>query len=215
MPYSNSLHIPAVAHFIWALKPKRILDIGIGMGTYGYLARMLLDITEQRVDRATWEHRIEGVEGFMGYKNPVWDYAYDEVHSGDAAELIKTLPEFDMIICIDVLEHFEQNVAHAFMENCMVKSPILVATTPNVHIPQEDWGGNAYETHRSFLTAKNFPHLLGQGAAGITDWFFCARPDARSQRVIDAVSSTPILTFPKVSLVHRIKRKLRRMSSGK
>lgn len=70
MPSSNFLQIPTVVHFALSLCPTRILDVGIGNGTYGFLLRQYLDISEQRLDRAQWQRRIDGVEVFEGLPQP-------------------------------------------------------------------------------------------------------------------------------------------------
>ena len=88
MPFSDFYHIPVVLHFALAAQPKSILDVGVGMGAYGLLLRQHLDICNQRLSREQWQLRIDGVEVFEGYRNPVWDYAYTSVIMGDAREVL-------------------------------------------------------------------------------------------------------------------------------
>src|SRR6266545_2972723 len=108
MPVSNPWHAPVVLHLVLAVHPTSILDVGIGLGTYGFLLRQYLDITRGNLDRNRWEVRIDGIEVFGGYKNPVWDYAYDSVLLGDVRSLLANIGRYDVILCNDILEHFEK-----------------------------------------------------------------------------------------------------------
>src|SRR5579872_3797635 len=106
MPTSDLQNITPIISVLHTLAPKSVLDIGCGFGKYGALAREYLDVWHGRIQRDQWQTRIEAIEGFAGYRNPLWDI-FDCVHLGDARELLVTLGKFDVILIADVIEHFE------------------------------------------------------------------------------------------------------------
>src|SRR2546430_10801137 len=174
MPTSNPWHIPVVLHFALAVKPTRILDIGIGMGAYGFLLRQFTDIVSVRINRQQWQTRIDGVEVFPAYRNPTWDFAYDQVHFGDIRDLVSSLPQYDLVMCVDVLEHFPREDSHTLIQELLKKAPTLIATTPTKEYPQGGWGGNPAETHHCLLTKQDFPCLVAVEVTGETTCFVCS-----------------------------------------
>ena len=173
MPLSNPEHIPVVLHYVQACQPLRILDVGIGTGSYGLLMRQSLDIGYGRVQRVEWQVQIHGVEIFDGYRNPVWNYAYDQVHMGDIRQLLPQLGTYDLVLCNDVLEHFPRNEAQDLVKKLLAKSKVLVATTPNRDYPQGAWGGNEAETHHCLLNRTDFPGLVAETVTGVTTCYVC------------------------------------------
>ncbi len=175
MPLSNTFHLPVVVQFVSTLMPKTLLDAGIGMGVGGYLMRMHCDINAGRLKKAEWQTRIEGIEIFDAYRNPVWDYAYDKVHIGDIRSVLATLPNFELITCLDVLEHFPRDQARLVVRRFLEHAPVLIATTPNIRWPQGAVFGNEAETHHSDLDTSDFTHLVAQVKTGDTTCFVCCR----------------------------------------
>jgi 2-polyprenyl-3-methyl-5-hydroxy-6-metoxy-1,4-benzoquinol methylase len=174
------------------LKPRRILDIGVGMGSYGFLLRQHLEIAEGRLDKETWTTQIDGIEIFEGYRNPVWDYAYDQVLLGDVRSLIGELGRYDLILCNDVLEHFHKPEAISIVRNLLDHGSVVIATTPNRVIPQGAWGGNDAETHRCLLTRSDFPYLITWLPAGVTNCYVCSMHDSFQTRIRRAVITCPV-----------------------
>ena len=175
MPVSNPEHIPAVLHFVHACQPRAILDVGIGTGSYGLLLRQGLDIGYGRIKPAEWQMKIDGVEIFENYRNPVWDFAYSRVLIGDIRRLLPTLGSYDLALCNDVLEHFPRDEARRLVEALLGQCRVLVATTPNREFPQGAWGGNEAETHHSLLDRTDFPGLVAEIVTGVTTCFVCTR----------------------------------------
>ena len=118
MPFSHSSQISAILGYLESKQPKSILDIGVGMGQYGFLARTnlehfnlyeVINDTARRRDKAEWDIIIDGVEAYPGYLTPVHDYSYNKIYVGDALEVIPNLStNYDMVLAIDILEHFEK-----------------------------------------------------------------------------------------------------------
>jgi len=65
--------------YIEMLSPDSILDIGAGIGKWGFLCRDRLEFLEGRHDRSAWRTRIYGIEVHAGFRNPIWDYCYDRL----------------------------------------------------------------------------------------------------------------------------------------
>lgn len=216
MPMSNPWHLAPVLHYVSALQPKRVLDVGVGLGTYGFMIRQYLDIGHERLDRANWQLTIDGVEIFEPYRNAVWDFAYNRIHMGDVLDLLPSLESYDVILCNDVLEHFEKDKAVALVNSLLRLAPVVIATTPNREWPQGTWAGNEAETHLCLLGAEDMPHLVGQQTTGPTSCFVSANTPAAIEMMRKADLSCPRLTGSKSStLGHRIQSKLQRMLAGK
>ncbi len=209
---SNLLHLPAVIHYAGAAKPLRILDIGVGMGTYGFLLREFLDISQERVVREEWELVIDGIEIFEGYRNPIWDYAYNSVRLENILNVVDELPQYDVILCNDVLEHFRREVALDLLRKLLVKCRVLIATTPNIEIPQGAWGGNDAETHLCVLQPGDFPDLVTWSQTGITNCYVCCSDADSSHLIKQAKQSCPTVKLPRSSLLVRGIKKIARVT---
>lgn len=211
MPLSNPDHLPALIHLTAALEPRRVLDVGIGMGSLGLLARQSLDICYGRIEPATWHATIDGVEIFAGYRNPVWGYAYTQVHLGDIRRLLPALPAYDIVFCCDVLEHFEHNESRKLIADLLDHSTILVATSPHRHIPQGAWGGNEAERHLSVVGKADFPDLALHLKGAVTDCMVATHHRDLREKIISIAATLPrILPPSKPSLLRRALHKFRR-----
>src|SRR5512139_1422101 len=110
MPSSRPNTIPTVINLVRQLKPRSILDVGVGFGKWGHLFREYTDILEAEHDparyrREKWQVRIEGIEGHAAYLTPMHDFLYDQIHVGNAAVLMKGLPKYDLVFLGDIIEH--------------------------------------------------------------------------------------------------------------
>jgi len=73
MGTSDASNIPFVVAELQRLQPQSILDVGMGFGKWGVLAREYLDVWGGRCRPADWRLRLEGVEIHAPYRNPIWD----------------------------------------------------------------------------------------------------------------------------------------------
>jgi hypothetical protein len=211
MPVSNPDHLPALVHLVSGLQPRRLLDVGIGMGSFGLLARQSLDICYGRLSPSNWQVTIDGAEIFEGYRNPVWDFAYSTVHMGDIRQLLPTLPRYDVVICCDVLEHFDPAEARTLIGALLDHSATLIATSPNHFIPQDAWGGNESERHLSVIGREDFPGLAVHHRGAGTDLFAASNdPERRATLRAIAAASPRSLPPPSNTLLRRAWRRLRR-----
>lgn len=127
--------------------PMSVLDIGIGFGKFGFLAR---EYTDVRLGRYfDWKTRIDGIEIFEKYITQLQREIYDNIYIGDAIEILPTLDRYDMIICSDVLEHFNEKDGAALLDSIREKSRFSMIATPVKVLQQEALYDNEHERHLS------------------------------------------------------------------
>ena len=124
MPTSTYSHIPTVIRFLETARPGSLLDIGLdiglGNGKIGFLARDLLDVMlGERYHKKDWRVKIDGIEVFGDYIQAHQRAIYDDIHIGDAFEVIDRLGAYDLVFLGDVLEHLEKERAWVFLDKCL------------------------------------------------------------------------------------------------
>ncbi len=166
MPFSQSTQLSSIVGFFEKLAPSSILDVGIGMGQYGFLARTNLEGEHLFVvdgqngwqrPKSEWHVRIDGIEGCAVYLTPVHQYAYNEIKIGNALDLLPDIPActYDLVLAIDILEHFEKADGVRFLtELKRIARQAALVSTPKEFIPQEI-PANPYENHRSHWLADD------------------------------------------------------------
>jgi hypothetical protein len=155
---SNWHNISDSLSIIGAVSPRKILDVGIGFGLWGYLCREFLDIWGGKYDKKSWGVTIHGIEFYKKNRNPVYNFVYDKVFFGDAFDLINNLGKYDLIILGDVLEHFEKERGKKFLEKCIehTTNSILIHVPLGIEWPQGEIYGNKFERHRGFWFESDF-----------------------------------------------------------
>jgi GT2 family glycosyltransferase len=120
-PYTRETFLPffkeIANHIVKEINPKTVLDAGCAMG---YLVESLHDL---------------GVES---YGFDISDYALSQTRA-DIAKYVKKQSildpigkQYDLIVCIEVLEHLPEQVVERAIENlCQNASTILFSSTPN------------------------------------------------------------------------------------
>ena len=161
MPFSFSSQLSTIVGFAEKLHPRSVLDVGTGMGQYGFLLRNNLESVNlfeiqgdqgRQRDRSQWQIRIDGIEGFREYLTPVHHYAYTNLLIGNALDLLPNIPtaSYELVLAIDILEHFTIEDAASFINECKrVCSGAFLISTPKEFIEQ-DIPANPLENHRSF-----------------------------------------------------------------
>jgi len=138
-------------------KPQSVLDIGIGFGKYGFLCREYLELWDGRNQYNDWQRRIDGIEVFPNYITPLQKIIYNNIFIGNSLEV---LPEidfiYDLIILVDVIEHFDIDEGKQLLYECSRKSKAIIIATPIIASPQGDAFGNPYERHKSQWTKNHF-----------------------------------------------------------
>ena len=158
MPTSTYSQIPALVNYLHILRPTSILDIGLGNGKMGFIARDLLDVMlGQRYHRRDWQVRIDGIEVFEDYVQDHQRAIYDDIHIGDAFEVIDRLGHYQLVIIGDVLEHFDRDRATAFLDKAAAHADAMILSIPlGPKWTQDDIYGNDFERHRSFWSPEDF-----------------------------------------------------------
>lgn len=172
MPFSFSSQLSAIVGYAESLNPGSVLDVGIGMGQYGFLLRNNLEALNlfeiqgdcgwQR-DRSQWRVKIDGIEAFEKYLTPVHRYAYTNIIIDDALSALPRIEDrkYEMVLAIDILEHFEKAQGLNFLQHCKrVCSKSLLVSTPKEFIEQQV-PANPFEDHRSHWTPQD---LIDAGA---------------------------------------------------
>ena len=136
IPYSSHEGKDWTVARLKELAPKTILDVGAGSGTYVNLLRPYFPDTH-----------FTGNEIFARYVTQFGLAGlYDEVIVGDVREL--ELPEVDVIIFGDVLEHMEIHEAQDVWRRARsVVRQAVVVSLPIVPYPQGPVDGNDHEAH--------------------------------------------------------------------
>jgi len=162
MPTSSDLQISKIIEIIINLRPLKLLDIGVGFGKYGFLAREYLDLfCDSEQEYSTRKHRIVGVEAYAPYITEIQRLIYDEIYLGNALDFIDQSDElFDLVLLIDVLEHFSYDDGVRLLKKLQPKAKNILISTPLDIGHQETAFGNVFETHIYQWKLRDF-HLLG------------------------------------------------------
>lgn len=133
----------------WAVAPKKVLDVGCAFGKYGLMFR------EQYLSGKAMGGELEPVDDFKIDCFELTDYfltgkngkrveaIYDEIHKGD----IFTAPEdflaqYDLLLMIDIIEHYPKQVILEFLQRCPV--PVLISTPRNPVMYEEHFYGDPH-----------------------------------------------------------------------
>jgi len=73
--------------------------------------------------------------------------------------LDKIETKYDLILLIDVLEHFEKHQGEILLQKILRKNDGVLISTPKKPSIQKDAFGNVYETHRSEWTKGDLSSL--------------------------------------------------------
>ena len=166
MPHSQTTQLGKIVNVMKQRSPTSILDVGVGMGVYGFLARMFVNLEDlfyidgehsryKTMDERTI--RIDGIEGFAKYLNPVHDFVYNRMMTGNALDILPTIPakSYDMVLAIDILEHFTREDGLTFLAELkrVAKKSVLVST-PKEFIEQHI-ELNHFEDHLSLWSQQD------------------------------------------------------------
>jgi SAM-dependent methyltransferase len=139
---------------LWELQPRRVLDVGMGTGKWGFLLRDRFDLAENR-PRSDWVLTIDGVEGYAPYLGDHQRAVYDTVHIGEAQAFLAGLPNdsYDVALALDILEHFPPADGVTFIAETLRVATYTVISTPKRWRPQR-WEENPLEDHQSWWPRK-------------------------------------------------------------
>lgn len=148
MPLSAFSIIPDISFELIIKNPKTVLDCGIGNGLYGAVIQNYLP-----------NCKVTGIEGWEKYNNNLWA-CYDAVYIGTMPEVLSEVKTFDMILILDVIEHFEKEEGKEvvrILQSKLNRKGILLISTPDIFCEQGAVGGNELEIHRSLWKIEDLP----------------------------------------------------------
>ncbi len=157
MPTSHPHQLNEIMDLVVKVDPRSVLDVGVGFGKYGVLAREYLEFWDGREQYRDWSRRIDGVEVFERYLTPLHAFVYNRVFVGNAADILPTLElRYDLLLLIDVIEHFTREDGLRFLEVCFQQARNVIVSTPREMGVQGTVFGNVHETHRFQWKAEHF-----------------------------------------------------------
>lgn len=133
---------------------RRVLDVGVGCGTYS-------DLFRKQSRNATWT----GIEVFEPYvrKFHLMD-KYDHLIIADARKIdFETLGVFDVAFCGDVLEHMTLGEARHMLNRIRARSAAVFLSVPLGACPQGPVCDNIYEMHVAEFPSIGFLHAQFDG----------------------------------------------------
>lgn len=201
MPTSHPFQLNEITHLVTLLKPKRVLEIGIGFGKYGMLLREYLEIWGEGDDYAKWTRTIDGIEIFEPYILPHHRSIYDQIFIGNAIDILPEIDNYDLILLIDVLEHFEMEDAKRLLALCKTKSEHIIISSPKDIGTQGAGYNNEFEAHRSQWTSISLKKELDSQLLFIPNRYSIIAlyaPKAKLKRIKKA-----LLTFGISSLIKK------------
>jgi hypothetical protein len=149
MPSSHYFQLNEIVDLISLTDPHKLLDIGVGFGKYGFLAREYLELWKDGGDYQTWERQIDGIEAFEPYITPAHKFIYNNIYIGNAPDILPALKDkYDLILMIDVFEHFTYQDGLRLLMECRKKSRNILISVPISMSVQEVVYGNEFETHK-------------------------------------------------------------------
>ena len=154
MPSSSHLGLSLALEHVVRLRPRRVLDVGVGFGKWGFLLREALDFMWGREDREQWTVQIDGIDAHR-YDSPLLDWVYDDLRIADARDVIDELGGYDVVVIGDAIEHFEKDEGVALLDALLQQNRNVVLTTP-VEFFEQRREDNPYEEHRSHWTVNDF-----------------------------------------------------------
>lgn len=147
MPRSSSFNRKPIINEIFKLKSKNkleILDLGIGCGNFGKL------IKDSRINAS-----IIGVEVWENYKNKKWEY-YDKIVISEIISFLKkNKKKFDVVLLVDVLEHFNKRDGEIVLSEIKkITKRLSIISTPITKFSQDSYKNNLFEKHRYFWNER-------------------------------------------------------------
>ena len=164
MASSFSSQIPAIVHVLLKLSPKSVLDIGKGFGKYGFLIHEYVGIDDQNrlnpeLTMAQQSRiKIDAIEVDKDLLLPHLNQFYNEVFAEDVFEIYKSLPQYDLILMVDVIEHLDKEKAIAMLKYFLSKNSIILIATPVYFFKQELYQSE-FEHHISHWKPGDFKNL--------------------------------------------------------
>jgi hypothetical protein len=169
MPFSSNTFDSILCEQIARINPNIVLDVGSGAGKYGKLIKATCPSSKIVAIEPTHEY----VQKYN------LNSLYDEVCEMELDKYCndKTSNRYDAVIFGDVLEHFFHSKAIDYIDYFLYRSEWVFAIFPS-RMPQDDWGGNSYEIHKSNITLSDLASKFDvQFYKKVFGWFHWNNPE--------------------------------------
>lgn len=135
-------NIPIILKVIEEKNPKKILDVGAGMGKYGLLIR------EQYLSKKAETGEIEpiddiiidAVEDTKYFLTNRLKTIYNRVFEEDIFNL--KVDNYDLILMVDTIEHWEREKTMDLLKALLEKAPILISTPKRIGMYKQCFYGD-------------------------------------------------------------------------
>jgi len=154
MPCSSHLGLSLALDRVVAMRPRRVLDVGVGLRKWGFLLREAFDYIHGRFEREEWQLKIDGIDAHR-YDSPLLDWVYDDVRFVDVLDVVGELAGYDVVVIGDAIEHFQKDQGLSLLDALLRQNRNVVLTTPLEFFDQHR-DDNPYENHRSHWTIDDF-----------------------------------------------------------
>ena len=158
MPTSNPQMLVNIGNEIIKRNPNSFLDLGIGFGKYGLIAREYTDIWNRKnYLKKDWEVIIDGVDIHKFYISDHHKYIYNTLYNQDIVSFILKYDgkPYDMTVCLDVIEHVPQEQGVLLLDALKTKMGYTVISTPlEPGTRKGGQFGNKHEAHISKWTPE-------------------------------------------------------------
>lgn len=165
MPIARPEVIPTVCKWFCAHEVKRVLDVGLGFGLWGFLARQYLllwtgrgDLTQKKYSNWRNEITIDGIEIYKGYITDLQKLLYNNIYIGDMRNLLPKMHSYDIIIFGDVLEHVILRDGLKLLQTAKNKAKWVIITTPDYFVKGKAKMDNEWEKHKYHWKDNDFPN---------------------------------------------------------
>jgi SAM-dependent methyltransferase len=161
MPFSNAEQMSPIIAEIRHLRPKSVLDVGCGLGLYGFLCRIYLDLYDdvnfydKLIDkgRKKWTVAIDAIEGFADYVPFIPGWVYDDIKVGNALDILPEIEsgKYDLVLSLAILEHLTKDEGMIFLKELKRVGQKIILSVPK-EWKEQTVPDNPFETHKSHWT---------------------------------------------------------------
>ena len=109
--------------------------------------------------------RIDAIEVFPEYIKDIHHNIYDNIYIQEAINALGEMSDqsYDLILAIDVLEHFSKEDGHRFLDELLRVGQNIIVSTPKLTFTLDALFGNPYEIHKTEWSAhelKIAPNIM-------------------------------------------------------
>jgi hypothetical protein len=155
MPSGPLEGVPLLVAAILSTEPRRILDLGMGTGKWGFLLREQHDYAHGRRELI-----VDGVEGHEPYIGAHQRAVYDSIVVADVRDFLRgaDTASYDVALVLDLIEHFSPAVGRDLIAEALRVAELVAITTPKRFYPQTEHP-NELEHHRSWWPESELQRL--------------------------------------------------------